>query len=495
MKRLVTLFVVFGSIAIGQTWTAQDPAGAALYGVFFTDANNGTAVGNNGLIRRTTNAGTIWTDQTVTAAKLNGVSFVGVNGWAVGNGGVVFKTTNSGTNWVSQTVPNGFVKYAVSFLDANNGLVAGWAEVLRTTNGGTNWTSIDVSSITGDKLFGISFIHSTNGTAVGEGGKILKTTNGGSNWTEQTSGTANTLNCVSFTDANNGTAVGIGGTILKTTNGGTNWSLQTIGSQDLYGVSFTDVNNGTAVGLNGTILRTTNGGTNWTTQTTGTSDFFYGVSFTDVNTGTAVSGGGTIFRTINGSLPVELISFLASARGSAASLLWQTQSEMNNYGFEVERCTPSLAGGGLGGDLWQRIGFVEGAGTSNSPREYSFMDNNVPTGNHTYRLKQIDRNGAFQYSAEVVVSVVVPRTLSLSQNYPNPFNPTTVISYQLPVSSVVTLKIFDVLGREAAVLVNEQKAPGTHTVEWNAAGFSSGVYFSKLQFNDRQLMKKMLLVK
>lgn len=503
MKHFVTLFVVFGSIAIGQTWTAQDPAGAALYSVFFTDVNNGTAVGYNGLIRSTTNGGANWTDQTVGAAILNGVSFVGVNGWAVGNSGTVLKTTNSGTSWTPQTVPNAFVKYAVSFLDANNGLVAGWAEVLRTTNGGTNWTSIDVSAITGNKLFGISFIHSTNGTAVGEGGKILKTTNGGSNWTEQTSGTANTLTSVSFTDANNGTAVGLSGTILKTTNGGTNWSLQTIGSQDLYGVSFTDANNGTAVGLNGTILRTTNGGTNWTTQTTGTSNHFYGVSFTDANTGTTVSGSGTIFRTTNGALPVELTSFLASMHGSAVSLLWQTQSEMNNYGFEVERKSmsneqstpPKGAAPSAQINSWTRVGFVEGAGTTNSPREYGFTDRNLTPGKYSYRLKQMDRDGAFKYSQEVSISISAPTVFALYQNYPNPFNPSTHIQFSISNLQFVQLKICDVLGRDVAVLVNEQKGLGTYTIEWNASGVSSGIYFAKLQSNGEQLMKKLLLVK
>ena len=142
-----------------------------------------------------------------------------------------------------------------------------------------------------------------------------------------------------------------------------------------------------------------------------------------------------------------------------------------------------------------RVGFVEGAGTSNSPREYSFVDNNLRGGAYSYRLKQIDRDGKFEYSKSVQVEIAMPRELTLSQNYPNPFNPSTVISYQLPVSSFVTLKVYDVLGREVATLVNEVKEAGNYSVQFDGSKFSSGIYFSRLEFNGKQLMKKLLMVK
>ncbi len=87
------------------------------------------------------------------------------------------------------------------------------------------------------------------------------------------------------------------------------------------------------------------------------------------------------------------------------------------------------------------------------------------------------------------------KELSLSQNYPNPFNPSTVISWQLPVSSFVTLKVYDILGREAATLVNEEKPAGNYEVEFNGADLSTGIYFYQLQANDYIEIKKMILVK
>ena len=493
---IFSFFLLMSERNIAQTWTTQSSSGSGLTSVSFADANNGIAVSYAGLIRNTTNAGSTWNDQTVGSANMNGVSFVGVNGTAVGNSGQIIRTTNSGTSWTTQTSNTSFVLYAVSFLDANNGIVAGWGEIVRTTNGGTNWASVDVSTMTANKLFGISFPHSTNGTAVGEGGKILRTTNGGTSWTEQTSGTVNTLNAVSFTDANNGTAVGVSGTILKTTNGGTNWSLQTVGTADLNGVSFTDANNGTAVGANGTILRTINGGTNWTTQTSGTTNNLYGVSFTDADKGTAVGIAGTILRTTNGSLPVEITSFTARLNGSNIDLNWKTATEVNNYGFEIERIAEvnqSLQGNGS--FAWKKIGFVEGNGTTNAPKSYSYIDNTA-NGKVVYRLKQIDRDGKFEYSKEVEVTIAnTPKEFSLLQNYPNPFNPTTMIGYQISVNGYVSLKVYDAVGREVATLVNKVKEAGNYSASFDATKLSSGIYFAKLQSGENVQLKKMVLMK
>ncbi|MDP1994550.1 MAG: T9SS type A sorting domain-containing protein, partial [Ignavibacteria bacterium] len=185
--------------------------------------------------------------------------------------------------------------------------------------------------------------------------------------------------------------------------------------------------------------------------------------------------------TVTDALPVELTSFSATIKHGNISLSWQTATEVSNYGFEVERASTSP------GMTWENIGFEKGNGNSNSPKSYSFTDANPMSGNVQYRLKQIDFDGKYEYSEVVEVEIETPAQFSLSQNYPNPFNPSTAISYQLSAFSLVTLKVYDILGREVATLVNEYQQAGTYNVKFNARHFErsreipSGVYFYRLQ--------------
>jgi hypothetical protein len=213
---------------------------------------------------------------------------------------------------------------------------------------------------------------------------------------------------------------------------------------------------------------------------------------------------GTLTTTINNaylssanvSLPVELTSFIASTNGSAITLNWQTATEVNNYGFEIERRTIAnhqIARSSI--DNWLKVGFAAGNGTSNTPRSYCYTDNTTATGRYVYRLKQVDNDGAFKYSQSVEVSTQAPKQFSLSQNYPNPFNPITQISYDVATVDNVRLAVYDILGREVAVLVNEQKAPGSYTASFNGSQFSSGIYFFKMTTKQFLSIHKMTLMK
>jgi hypothetical protein len=185
------------------------------------------------------------------------------------------------------------------------------------------------------------------------------------------------------------------------------------------------------------------------------------------------------------AVPVELISFTGKVEQSKVMLTWQTTTELNNYGFEIERSlTPSLSKG-EGLHEWSKIGFVSGVGNSSLVQNYSFVDNlNGKFGKYFYRLKQIDFDGSFKYSNEVEVQIF-PVKYSLDQNYPNPFNPSTKISWRSPVSGRQVLKVFDVLGNEVATLVDEWKEAGSHQVEFQSAvgnrQLTNGVYFYRLQ--------------
>ncbi|MFZ4590367.1 MAG: T9SS type A sorting domain-containing protein [Ignavibacteria bacterium] len=191
-------------------------------------------------------------------------------------------------------------------------------------------------------------------------------------------------------------------------------------------------------------------------------------------------------------LPVRLSSFTSSPRGRNVLLDWVTTSEINNAGFNVERILRSE----LKIQNWEKIGFVNGKGTVNTPTNYSFEDKNLQTGKYMYRLKQIDNNGNFEYFAlNGEVEVGVPKKFSLSQNYPNPFNPTTKIDFDLPVDSKVNIVLYDMNGREVRTLVNGARTAGYHTVQFNGSDLSSGIYFYRISADKFVMAKKMMLIK
>ena len=187
-------------------------------------------------------------------------------------------------------------------------------------------------------------------------------------------------------------------------------------------------------------------------------------------------------------LPVELRSFTAKIINNAVKLNWKTETEVDNYGFDIERTTDK--------SNWKAIGFVEGHGNSNSPKEYNFSDSDIgQSGKYYYRLNQIDTDGKFEYSDVVSVEVGAPGDYYLSQNYPNPFNPNTIIKYNIPQESFVTIKIYDVIGNEVQALVNSKQEAGVYEVNFNAGNLASGMYFYRMQTNDFVKLRKMLLLK
>jgi hypothetical protein len=195
------------------------------------------------------------------------------------------------------------------------------------------------------------------------------------------------------------------------------------------------------------------------------------------------------FASTSGSpLPVELSYFaVKTLKGGGAQLDWKTETEISNYGFEVYRLNQS--------NDWKLIGFVEGYGNSNSPKEYLFEDKNVSLGKYSYRLKQIDTDGKFTYSKTIEINFGLPAEFELSQNYPNPFNPVTTIKFSLPESGNVKLTIYNLLGEQVVEPVNEFKNAGVYTINFNASELNSGVYIYKIESNGFVQSRKMTLIK
>jgi hypothetical protein len=182
------------------------------------------------------------------------------------------------------------------------------------------------------------------------------------------------------------------------------------------------------------------------------------------------SGFGRIITEdiINGTLPVELSSFEATAFGNSIQLNWQTETEVDNYGFDIERRIINQD--------WVKIAFVEGYGNSNSPKKYSFKDDRLFGGSKfRYRLKQVDTDGTFAYSDEVEVGLL-PTEYSLFQNYPNPFNPSTTLRFTLAYDNSVSINIYSVLGEKVMDLTNKKFAAGVHEIEFNGNELPSGIY-------------------
>ncbi len=220
---------------------------------------------------------------------------------------------------------------------------------------------------------------------------------------------------------------------------------------------------------------------------------------------------------VNNALPVQMVEFIAEGGMRGADLRWKTEIEVDNYGFEVERREISRMSTDIRGfesqndgdspgnnsqftirnSNWGKVGFVSGSGSSSSPHEYSFSDRDLPPGRYSYRIKQIDRSGTFAYTDALEVEIgLAPRFFALIQNYPNPFNPTTTIEFTLPHDGRVLMKVYNILGKEVATILNEERVAGRiQQVTFNAGGLSAGIYIVRLAFGGREISRRIALVK
>ncbi|MDP4116709.1 MAG: YCF48-related protein [Bacteroidota bacterium] len=500
----------FGTIIKTVTGTAdsaiwiekQTCTDKPLKSIFFIDANNGWAVGGNymlntGVIIKTTDGGESWTNVTPdTNHYYTSVGFKGGTGIAVSQSSYICRSTNSGNSW--SEVSGGIRNLGLSSIYFCNEHI-GWASgnsglIVKTTNGGETWTKIP-TNVSSD-LHAIAFPSMTTGWAVGNkdfhntGRMILKTSNGGNSWVEQSIGGASKwLYSVCFADTITGWASGNEGLILRTTHG-ESWTTQpTPTNSALYSLCFPTRYTGYSVGNNGVIIKTTDGGTSWFSQTHPSANSLGSVYFLDSLNGWAA--GDIVLKTTNGGSDwvklnnnyfcyINSLCFINSLTGWAVG-----QNNFGNVGIILYTSD--------GGNSWDEKLLTNYTYCTAALQNIKFYGNNLGWA--------VGGNGAILHTTNGGVVFadgdknVHVKEYSLSQNYPNPFNPSTTINYTLAKPGVVTLKLFDMLGKEEAVLVNERKEAGNYGYEFKNSGLSSGVYFYTLRINDYVQTKKMVFLK
>ena len=525
----VMMVSIFAPKLIWAQWGTVQTSGTTseLISVKAVNDNIVWICGDKGVVLRTTNGGANWSIKTATNVLYKNYSIEAISdqvAWVIGAtnpGGSdfkIWKTTDGGNSWTEQYNNTTGFGNSIRFFDANNGVCFAdpdpygstkW-EILTTSNGGANWNRVsdanyppaDASSeevgVAGSvDVLGNTIWVGTYSRGGGTKNRIYKSTNMGLNWTvsEYTTIVESYPHYLAFSSATKGVGLTYRCELALSSNGGANWIVSNV-----YPATYNQITNipGTdkfiGVGTFGLVSYSSDAGNNWTYwggidyPTSGTYKELVGV---DASTNFIWAAGvdGVIIKSNGTVLPVEFKSFSAAAVGSVVNLKWETATEINNYGFEVYRLSESEM-------VWENIGFVNGNGNSNSPESYSYTDYQVPNGNYVYRLKQIDSDGQYEFSQEVKVSINnMLVKYNLHQNYPNPFNPTTTIGYEIAKETHVSLTVFDTMGKEVAILVNEFKPSGYYEVVFNAENICNGVYFYKLQAGDFSDVKKLIYMK
>ncbi|MDP2304094.1 MAG: T9SS type A sorting domain-containing protein [Ignavibacteria bacterium] len=411
------------------------------------------------------------------------------------NGGLR-RTTNGGTSWVSATSgittteSVAWVAPIINDPSTLNTFYTARQRLYKTTTSGSSWVAVsgNINGTTAVRNLSVSLVDPKVIFAT-SGSQIFRSIDGGLNFVNVTSGTANRTITSVYTHPDSVniafvTFSGFGaGKIYKTTNSGTTWISISSNLPDSPVNDFLIIpeesNNyhfaATDIGL----FYTTDGGKSWTETENGLPNTVmmhidYSPAQQLVRIGT--HGRGVFESFIGSFVPVEFISFSVEVNEPVISLKWETASETNNQGYEVERSF-NLSD-------WASVSFIKGNGTTTALSSYNYTDHSLNNyrGTVSYRLKQIDYDGTKNYSKEKSIEVdFTPKQYALHQNYPNPFNPSTNISYSLGEVSEVKLSIINTLGEVIETIVNSVQDKGTHIINWNSKKNTSGIFFYRLE--------------
>lgn len=535
-------FKLSKSTDFGQTWTAAVPTTmtSSIYSITFIDSVTGFYGAGDDNIYKTTDGGATWTNKTsITGASINvtDIEFVSkTEGYAVDAKGNVYKTTNAGDSWTITKIPfqkfsalssnsgstfisglagtvlksddagaNWTPKYTsttqqpirqVTFVDANTGYASGGSTtgadslgfILKTTNGGTNWEVM--SNTFKAQVYGFAITSPSNWCAVGSGNSIFRSTDAGANWTKIASPVTGVTNMVFYSVAfggkDTGYAAGNSGKMIKTTDGGATWTNVTsnMGTNTIFDLVVFDSKTVIICGLAGKVSKTTDGGTTWTALAPNVAGGLFVLKFKDSKTGYVGGGSKALSKTTDGGAtwtPVTLPSSLA-----ATTSIW-------GVGFGKNTEWISTGNGEIcfsadGGKTWALSNTL----TTTSLFDITTAGDNVwIAGNNGIILK----GKSDPYTSVKQEKTTAVKGFELAQNYPNPFNPSTTIRYTVASEGMVSLKIYNLLGKEVANLINQHQSAGSYSVEFNASNLSSGIYFYELRNGSNVMSKKMILMK
>lgn len=405
-----------------------------------------------------------WYQQFSGNYNFQGIDFLNSNtGWVVSQQSftsTILKTTNGGSNWLNISFVNNIRSYDIEFININTGFICGVGDLFDskiycTTNGGFNWIDCNIGEDFAE-FFDVNFINSTTGFCVGEVGKIYKTTNSGVTWVKLINPASNDLiRNIFFLNETTGwlSAGSENGSLYRTTNCGANWQYYIYGFHEIHSTYFFNDTVGMGCGTDGhngsRFYRTTNGGANWAVSQ------FANLIVLETVTMTGTSKGW-------------LTGLTSDLRGN----IYTTSNGGTNWVLQFSSTQPM--------PLTKLI-------TYDSVTAWAISNNGII-------LKYGDITGS------PLTGVGVPSYFYLHQNYPNPFNPSTKIKFEIPSYIetsrwVVTLRIYDILGREVRTLVNENLKPGVYEADFNASDLPSGVYFYKLDAGEFSETNKMILLK
>ena len=500
----ICILIFILSISISAQWHEQNSGTTDILDcVFFISKTNGWIGTHHGKILKTTDSGNAWQSvSTGTSNIISSIYFVNDTlGWCVATSyygsNMIFKTNNGGLNW-NEKYSTDVSLESIYFVNENIGFAVGveyfvGGLILKTIDGGETW----INTVLGnpDRPADVYFLNENTGFVVGgQPGRIYKTENGGQSWDETIDSTSDWFRDISFANDSCGIAVGLSQSLIRTENAGYSWSRFHLGTYDsFYGVSYKKPYVWMAGGIY--ILNSTDDGNNWFPQyrqdTTSLTDIF----FVNDSTGWAVGTSGIILNTTNRGIPLvgePQIPVLFHPKNNSIDVGIPVYFQWGYFDYSVYQI--QIATDSLFSNIIEDKNVIDTLyGT--------YLNTNSK---YYWHVKSENTNGFSKWSDTYNFSTGLTAVhesnknnynLKLEQNYPNPFNLTTNIGFWIANFGFVTLKIYDILGREVATLVNAEKNPGTYEVKFDGSKLASGIYIYRLQAGSFIQTKKLILIK
>ena len=464
--------------------------------VYFFNSQTGYASGYG--LFYTTNGGLNWYKRIHSNECLITIKFLNtITGWSVNYPGHIIKTTDSGSNWLNYSTEIIFDIYDIKMTNAQTGFAScADGSIIKTTNGGINWLRTQNGFLDN---FNFYFLNSSTGWA-NSYEKFIKTTNGGLNWIyiSPLQLNFNFPKSIYFINENTGWVGNDSGLVFRTTNSGYNWNSYSLNTNARI-IKITALDNNTLLVITNSIdtsspgiYRSSTSGITWQKIKSGQ---YSTMSFINPNTGWIGTAGGVLEKTTNSGLNWFEVTYMPNSNIFCNIKFLNDMTGWSVYGDASYKTTN-------GGYNW----IYKNINAPTGIFAFDFVDENTGWGAASFGLIIKTTNGGL--IAVNPISTEIPKSFSLYQNYPNPFNPSTKIKFDIPNSPFegrrsaseegkgdVKLVIYDALGKEVSVLVNEQLKPGTYEVEWNAQNYPSGVYFYRIVSGEFILTRKMVLIK